>query len=114
MREIFELYGFEVNWNGTERSAEAAKDGKIVKVKVGSNIVKLYGEDYNSKDDVFIFRDRIFISTDVIEAGLNIKVKWDKNKRTIYLNEYTNESITIVGNDNSVILGSNILVNISQ
>ncbi|UWV46519.1 stalk domain-containing protein [Acetivibrio thermocellus] len=113
MREIFELYGFEVNWNGTERSAEAAKDGKIVKVKVGSNIVKLYGEDYNSKDDVFIFRDRIFISTDVIEAGLNIKVKWDKNKRTIYLNEYTNESITIVGNDNSVILGSNILVNIS-
>jgi len=31
MREIFELYGFEVNWNGTERSAEAAKDGKIVK-----------------------------------------------------------------------------------
>jgi len=49
----------------------------------------------------------------VIEAGLNIKVKWDKNKRTIYLNEYTNESITIVGNDNSVILGSNILVNIS-
>jgi len=36
-----------------------------------------------------------------------------QNKRTIYLNEYTNESITIVGNDNSVILGSNILVNIS-
>jgi len=36
-----------------------------------------------------------------------------QKQRTIYLNEYTNESITIVGNDNSVILGSNILVNIS-
>jgi len=32
-----------------------------------------------------------------------------QKQRTIYLNEYTNESITIVGNDNSVILGSTFL-----
>ena len=85
MRKTFEALGAGVAWNQDEQAAYAIGNGKLIIMPVGSNIVKVNGEDVVSDVPIQIINDRTLIPLRFVSELLGAEVKYDGVQGSIFI-----------------------------
>ena len=84
MRKIFEEFNYVVDWNGEERFVIA--DGpKSVYMKIGSNIMKVDGAEYEMDTPPQIVDGRTLIPLRALAEGIGCYVDWDGDTNTVLI-----------------------------
>ncbi|RXE58526.1 copper amine oxidase N-terminal domain-containing protein [Acetivibrio mesophilus] len=103
VRETLNLFGMEVEWDHSLRTAVAAKENKAISIKAESNKVLINDKyiDFNSSS--FIHNDRLFISAEIFEYGFGMVFNFDSEKNILNVWSMDENDITIGGNENIMI-----------
>ena len=85
MRELFEMLGATVNWDGETRTVTANKGRSSVKLQIGNLTVNMNGEEKQMEAAPYIINGRTMVPLRFASEALGIRVGWDAKSRTIYL-----------------------------
>ena len=113
LREVAELSGFEVMWNPELKTAVCSKSDKIIKVTKDSTYADIDGKKTTLSLPVVIIEGRIFIPADLIQKGMDMDVKLLEKEETVCFFEKKSAAISISGNNNLIVKGSNVIANIT-
>lgn len=88
MRNIFEKLGAEVSWDGENQTVTAKKDGKIIVLKINSNIITVTDENENietieTQTPSIIINDYTFIPLRTVSQTLGYDISWDNSSYTV-------------------------------
>lgn len=95
IRFVTEEMGGEVTWDNTTRTVTVSKDGKSLRLVIGSRAVEIGNGQDAVVSDVAprIINDRTFVPLRLISNGLGIEVTWDNSTRTVSVNSERPASI---------------------
>jgi len=85
MRGIFEALGMEVNWDDLSKTAIGKKDGKEIKITIGSTTAYVNGEAKTLDVGAQIINSRTMVPVRFISESLGAKVDWDGDLKTVYI-----------------------------
>lgn len=91
MRKIFESLGAEVNWIEEQEGIVAAKGGRLIVLKIGSNIMLLADIEQNLNTRIsldvppMLVNDRTLVPVRAVSEGLGVQVDWDEESQTVIL-----------------------------
>lgn len=85
MRKTFESLGAGVAWNQDEQAAYAIGNGKLMIMPVGSNVVKVNGEDVTSDVPIQIINDRTLVPLRFVSELLGADVKYDGVQGMVFI-----------------------------
>jgi hypothetical protein len=88
-REIFEVFGYDVEWNGTSKTATCKKGEKKVLINVSGGITEVNGKKTTLSVPACIVKGRIYVSSEVILQGLELNVSLVEKDKTIYFTSKT-------------------------
>lgn len=78
LRFIAESFGAEVGWDETTKTVMETKDGNIIKLVIGGDIINRNGKDIKTDIPAQVFNDRTFIPLRALVENLDKKVFWYK------------------------------------
>ncbi len=87
MRVIFEELGATVSWDNATETVTAVKDGKTIKLKIGSNIMTINGETKTLDVSASIKNDRTMVPVRAVSEALGAKVEWDGVNSRVIINK---------------------------
>lgn len=87
MRVIFEELGATVSWDNATETVTAVKDGKTIKLKIGSNIMTINGETKTLDVAAAIKNDRTMVPVRAVSESLGAKVDWDGANSRVIINK---------------------------
>ena len=85
MRELFELLGAIVNWDGDTRTVTADKDRNSVKLQIDNTTVTMNGKESVMEAAPYIKNGRTMVPLRFASEALGIRVGWDDETYTIYM-----------------------------
>ncbi len=85
MRELFEMLGATLNWDGETRTVTAHKGTNSVKLQIDNLTVNMNGEEKQMEAAPYIKNSRTMVPLRFASEALGIRVGWDNASRTIYL-----------------------------
>ncbi len=85
MRELFEMLGATVEWDGETRTVTAHKGTNSVKLQIDNLTVNMNGEEKQMEAAPYIKNSRTMVPLRFASEALGIRVGWDNASRTIYL-----------------------------
>lgn len=94
MRAIFEKLGYEVEWNGDDKSVLATRKNKSVYLQLDNN--KATFTNAGVKQDIILdtaptsVNGRTVVPLRFVAETAGAKVDWDGNTRTVIINSYMN------------------------
>jgi len=85
LRAIFESLGANIIWDKETRTVIAARNGIVVELGIGSNI--LVKNELNIEIDVpaLIMNDRTMVPARAVAEAFDVAVEWDADLRTVFL-----------------------------
>ncbi len=86
MRAVFEALDAVVRWDGATNTAIAEKDGDIMKVQIGSYVLKLNDERHLVDTPAKILNNRTLMPLRAISEAFKYDVKWDGVTKTVSIN----------------------------
>lgn len=99
-REIFELFDAEVSWNPEDRSVLATKDGREIRLAIGSEDATVNGAPTALDAPPVIIDSRTYVPLRFIAEGLDAGVHWDGTSRTVRIS--TDRSVRLGDSQASV------------
>lgn len=78
VRQVFEMFGMNVNWDGANNAVYANNSGTEILLSVGNNKMCVNGEDVQLDAAPFISGDRTFVPLRAISEALKCTVKWNE------------------------------------
>lgn len=75
VRELFEIYGYEVSWNNENRTAVCTKAGKTVVYFIDTGKITIDGKEITEGAELIIKDGRIYTSEELIELALDTEVE---------------------------------------
>lgn len=96
MRDIFEAYGFEVEWNPSNKRIKAIKEDEsyIMLLQTGSKTVNICGKVMEIDKAPIIINGAAFLPLRAVSESLDSDVKWDSNEKKVVITR-NNDSITV-------------------
>lgn len=85
MRAIFETLGAEVDWDGTNKTAVATKDGTTISLKIDDNIAYINDEPVELDVPARIKNSRTLVPVRFVAESLNADVTWDDASRAVII-----------------------------
>lgn len=85
LRAIFEGLGASVEWNNDTRSVISTKDGTIIFLTIGSNILYKNSEAIVIDVSAMIIGGRTMVPVRAISEAFGSKVEWNNDTRTVYV-----------------------------
>ncbi len=85
VRAVTEALGAEVDWNDETQEVAVIKDGIVIKMKIGSNIAYVNGEEKILDAAPEIRDDRTVVPMRFIAESFNLNVTWDENSLSIII-----------------------------
>ena len=112
MRKIFEELGATVDWDHSTKTITANKDGKTIKLKIGSrtvNVNSLSGLSYNQTIVVApkIYNAETMVPLRVVSESLGAKVEWNDEHRVINIENDKEQNNDIHGVSYSLVKNEN-------
>lgn len=83
MRAIFTAMGADVQWDGQTRTVRAERDGVVVSLREGSDVLVRNGENITLDVSVVTVDGRILVPTRAIAESFGAEVRWDDIFRTV-------------------------------
>ncbi len=111
VRDMFEFFGFEVNWDSKLNTAVCVKNSNSVSLNVPDGIVRVNNKDVKTGSPLTIMGGRIFVQPVIMELCLGVKINWNEKEKTVYIWNDTGDDIEISGEGNIVAVGKNIIIN---
>ena len=87
MRVIFEELGATVSWDNATETVTAVKDGKTIKLKIGSNVMTVNGESKTLDVSASIRNDRTMVPVRAVSEALGASVNWDGTNARVIINK---------------------------
>ncbi len=85
LRAIFESLGANVIWDKEKRTVIAARNGIVVELGIGSNILVKNGDSIEIDVPALIMNDRTLVPARAVSEAFDIAVEWDSDFRTVFL-----------------------------
>ncbi|MBR0089545.1 MAG: haloacid dehalogenase-like hydrolase [Clostridia bacterium] len=85
MRAIFEALGATVEWDDATKTVTGVSDSGSVEMQVGSDTIKINGNDVPVDVPAQIVDGRTVVPVRVISEGLNCDVDWSQETRTVII-----------------------------
>ena len=85
MRELFEMLGATVDWDGETRTVTAHKGTNSVKLQIDNLAVNMNGTEKQMEAAPYIKNSRTMVPLRFASEALGIRVGWDNTNRTIYM-----------------------------
>ena len=85
MRELFEMLGATVEWDGDTRTVTAKKGRNSVKLQIDNLNVNMNGEEKQMEAAPYIKNSRTMVPLRFASEALGIRVGWDSANRLIIL-----------------------------
>lgn len=86
LRAIFEALGADVDWNGDTKCVTAKKDGSVVSLTIGSNVMTVNGADKELDVPSQIINDRTMVPVRAISEAFGNNVNWNGDTKTVEIN----------------------------
>ncbi len=86
IRSVFESLGAEVLWEESTETVSILKGSKIIKLKVGSNLVYVDGKQVEIDVPLSIINGRTMVPIRLISEELGYEVTWNGEKRIVFIN----------------------------
>ncbi len=114
VRETFELFGFQVNWDNNTKSVACKKDSTVVYYSSGNNSMKVNDRNIPMDYPAINSAGTLFVSSASLVEALGIKTSLSEKDKTIYLFNKNTKNISIQGDKNIFISGDSILAGITS
>ncbi|KAB2336685.1 L,D-transpeptidase family protein [Cytobacillus depressus] len=85
MRTIFDELGAAVQWEHTSKTIVATKNNQSIKLKIHSTQATKNGQFITLDTAPTIRQNTTFVPVRFVSEALGVEVKWDSNKRIVYL-----------------------------
>lgn len=85
MRELFEMLGATVNWDGETRTVTAVKGKNSVKLQIDNALVVMNGKELQMEAAPYIKNSRTMVPLRFASEALGIRVGWDNIDRLIVM-----------------------------
>lgn len=86
MREIFEAFGADVDWNQANRTVTATKEDTTIVLKIENTAASLNGKYVHLDVPGTIVNGRTMVPIRFIAESLGAKVNWYQPNQTVYIN----------------------------
>lgn len=83
LRGVFEKLGYEIFWKADTKTAVLADDDDIVRVRAGSNIIRIDDDEVVCEVAPQIINGRMYLPLREISEATDIAVDWDKTTKTV-------------------------------
>ena len=83
LRKIFEALGASVEWDQQNKTVTATKDGTLIMLTVGKNILFKNGKTSNIDIAPEVINDRTMVPVRVISESFGCNVEWDQENLTV-------------------------------
>lgn len=112
LREIYEIFGFNVQWDDTAKTALCTKADKNILIKPGSETVHINRKILTLPVPATIINGRIYVTSQVICEGLDTDVNIDEEEKNIYFATKNQSNVSVSGNNNFLVAGNNVIVSV--
>ncbi|MDR7871547.1 MAG: serine hydrolase [Tissierellaceae bacterium] len=104
VREIAEVLGYEVSWDGLNKSVVLSKESNSIKFNIENTNVVSNGKDLNITTKSVIKNDKTFVPLELLSKGLNLVIGWDNKYQALNINEQllNNEEFFKIIDDNDI------------
>ena len=85
MRELFEMLGATVNWDGETRTVTANKERSSVRLQIDNLTVNMNGKEKQMEAAPYIINGRTMVPLRFASEALGIRVGWDSLNRLIVM-----------------------------
>lgn len=86
MRQVFDMLGAEVTWDEATNTAMAVRDGVIISIQIGSNMMYRNGEAIALPITGQLIADRTYVPIRAISEAFGNTVDWDDTTNSVYIN----------------------------
>ncbi len=85
LRAIFESLGANVIWDKETRTVIAVRNGIVVELGIGGNILVKNGGSIEIDVPALIMNDRTMVPARAVAEAFDVAVEWDSDLRTVFL-----------------------------
>ncbi|MCF6465939.1 peptidoglycan-binding protein [Clostridium sp. Cult2] len=87
LREITEQLGYQVDWNGNDRSITLSKESQAIKLKIGESKVDVNGEIVELISTPVLNESKTFIPVEFFSNALDLIVGWNNKQQVLKINQ---------------------------
>lgn len=87
LRAIFEALGAEVYWDQNEQKVTAEKDGTVIELVIGSNVMIVDDEEAELDIAAKLVNERTMVPARAVAEAFGCEVTWDNENRAVIIEE---------------------------
>ncbi|MGN0183447.1 MAG: stalk domain-containing protein [Candidatus Ornithomonoglobus sp.] len=87
LRAIFEALGAVIDWDGDTQTVTSTKNGTVVKLKIGDNIMQKNDERIELDVPAKIVNERTLVPARAVAEAFGCKVDWNGDTQTVIITE---------------------------
>ncbi|WP_182302783.1 copper amine oxidase N-terminal domain-containing protein [Cohnella cholangitidis] len=95
-RQFFEIFGANVFWNASKKTATATKDNFSITVEQSSFRSWINKEEHKMTQAPIIFNQSLYISLRYASEALGLSIQYDKNPISVFLYQLDNDFKRII------------------
>ena len=80
LRELAEKLGYQITWNGADKSITLSRGSEVIKLKIGETSINVNGVGMNMGSAAVVKGDKTFVPLELFSNAMNLVVGLDKNR----------------------------------
>jgi len=109
VRVVSENLGATVTWHGDTRTVEITRGEDELLLAIGSNVATFNGQEVTMDVAAQIVNDRTMVPVRFVAETLGVRVSWDGETRTVYIEPFATPSLTDIRYEPSIGRGRLVL-----
>ncbi len=86
-RALFEALGAKVDWNDSTRTVTGTRNGKQVKLQIGSKLAMVGGGNVSLEQEAQLINSSTMVPLRFVSESLGMYVGWNNDSRSVYISK---------------------------
>jgi CubicO group peptidase (beta-lactamase class C family) len=87
LRELAEKLGYQITWNGADKSITLSRGSEVIKLKIGETSINVNGVGMNMGSAAVVKGDKTFVPLELFSNAMNLVVGLDKKSQSLKINQ---------------------------